>query len=89
MITVALRSYKCEQQSFQLLILRQTDVLRGSGGIFACAPKIGSGFWKRGDGLAGTGGSGSGLGLPPGGTGWLQAPPGSRRCFKKQNILKK
>lgn len=55
MITVALRSYKCEQQSFQLLILRQTDVLRGSGGIFACAPKIGSGFWKRGDGLAGPG----------------------------------
>lgn len=93
MITVSLKSYKSEK----LLVLRQTVILKGSGGVFVRVPTISSGFWKGGDSLPGPGrhsGSGSGPGLPPGGTGcakhgWLPAclVPGS--TLKKQNIKKK
>lgn len=80
-ITVDLRSYTSEKQCFWLLVLKQTDVLKGSGGIFAQEPTISSGFWRGGESLPGPGlrsGSGSAPGLPPGGTGcaehsWLPA----------------
>lgn len=54
-IIVTLRICKSVKQRFWLLVLRQTDVLKGSRDILTWAPRISRGFWRFGDCLPGPG----------------------------------